>query len=106
MWWLVVLSLALPRVSLVVYPRALREGGSVHVECRIARHSANRWLTMGLGDSVSTIQLEGEAAPVIHVRVLRAECLPEGTPQAFCLLSGTDGELRRAVQPVAVLCAG
>jgi len=105
-WWLLAFLTALPRVGIIAYPKALREGGSVHVECRVARHPHNRWLTMGLGDSVSVIQLDGEAAPVIHVRTFRAECLPEGQPQAFCLLSGTDGELRQAVQPIGVLCEG
>ena len=101
MAWLLVVVLALPRVSLVVFPRISRAGTLVRVECLVARHPANRQLDFGLIDwAVSSRVLDGEVAQVIYTQVLHVPCTDQVT--AFCLLTSTERTYRdlRTVQIV------
>ena len=100
---LLALLLALPRVGIVVYPRAVMAGSLVHVECRVPRNPANRWLEMGIVDAHSSlIQLDGEQGPVISVRTLDVPCLGD-VVTAYCVLTATDGKFT-ATLPILVSC--
>ena len=96
------LLLALPRVSVVVYPQVVLEGHQVRIECRVARDARNRWLEWGLdqGDS-SGRQVEGESGPVVFTQLFRADCL--SPLKAYCHLTTTD-RVWLVTAPLTVVC--
>ena len=104
MWGILLAVLvALPRVSLVVYPRVVVAGHSTHLECRVPRHPANRWLELGIVDAHSSlVQLDGDQGPVISVRVLDVPCLGD-TATVYCVLTATDG-VYHVTQSIGVVC--
>ena len=102
MWLALALLLALPRVSLVVTPRVVQAGQSVHIKCRVPRHPDNRRLEFGLVEwSVSVRELAGERAEVIWPTVAQVPCVEEVV--AYCFLTSTTRTFTAAA-PVQVTC--
>lgn len=93
----------LPRVSILVTPKAVLSGDALRLECRIPRHPENRHLVYGILDlSESYRQINGEHDRVIHDLIItNVPC--QTRLEAYCALTDAHGEIHLARQSVPVL---